>query len=409
MRKLIGSFLFDSRLLFNTCRNNNAARRAQTVLSTMESSYAARLTSVQPDLDCYRYVLTAMSRSRLPDIGSNIPRLFKSMDDSHIFADSACFDLAIETLKNCARLSKIKSDAEMYAKATENMLQRMEKERDRTSASIVKPSALTYTNVIQALVVPRTERAASRADELLKNMIKEYEAGDESMRPTRDSYVGTIHAHGNSGSESKYLRANEVMQRMVKDYSEGNESACPDVHSFHSVIRACISVSTTTASIETKREALMLAISTVHGMKKGSHQPNPTSYLLLLQCCTSLLPLGVEREKVIRSIFRSCCKDGLVNQKVLGEFQKAVSVDTYHKDVVGHAQSYDGIKSLPEAWTRSLGYRVRTHEMQDDGVRKRNPIISVSGQVIASTAYSDHRMRRRWSKKNQKFLQGGRM
>jgi hypothetical protein len=331
------------------------------------------------------------------------------MDDSQIFPDTACFDFAIETLKNCARQSIAKGDADMYAKASENMLLRMEKERDRTSASIVKPSAVTYTNVIQALVVLRNERAATRADELLKKMINECEAGDESMRPTRDSYVGTIHAHGNSGSESKYLRANEVMERMITDYSEGNESACPDVHSFHSVIRACNSVSNTTASIDKKREAMMLAISTVHGMKKSDQPPNPTSYRLLLQCCISLLPVGPEREKVLRSIFRSCCKDGLVNQRVLGEFQKTVSMDTYYKDVVGHAQSYNDIKSLPEAWTRSLGYRVRTHEVQDDGVRKRNPIISVSGQVIASTAYNDHRMRRRWSKKNQKFLQGGRM
>lgn len=375
----------------------------------MESSYSDKITNVKPDLDCYRYVLTTMSRSRVPDVASNIPRLIKSMDEGHIFPDTTCFDLAIETLKNCARLSTIKGDAEMFAKATENMFQRMAKERDRTSATIVTPSAITYTNVIQALVVLRTERAATRADELLKKMIDGYTAGDESMRPTRDSYVGTIHAHGNSDSESKHVHASEIMQRMILDHSEGNDAACPDVQSFHSVIRACISVANTSASIEKKREALMLAISTVHGMKKGLTQPNPTSYLLLLQCCVSLLPSGMEREKALRSIFRSCCKDGLVNQKVLGEFQKVVSVDTYHKDVVAHAQSYTGIKSLPETWTRSLGYRVRTHETKDDGVRKRNPIISVSGQVIASTAYSDHRMRRRWSKKNQKYLQGGRM
>lgn len=375
----------------------------------MENSYAAKLTNVQPDLDCYRNVLITMSLSRLPDIGANIPKLFKSMDASQIFPDTACFDFAIETLKNCARQSKTKGECEMYAKAAENMLQRMEKERERTSESFVKPSAVTYTNVIQALVVMRTEKAAIRADELLNKMIQEYKGGDNSMRPTRDSYVGTIHAHGNSGSESKFIRANEVMNRMLTDHSEGNDSACPDVQAFHSVIRACISVSHTSASIEKKREALTLAISIVHGMKKsGSTPPNTTSYLLLLQCCTGLLPSIPEREKVLRSIFRSCCKDGLVNQKVLGEFQKAVSLDTYHKDVVGHAQTYNGIKSLPEAWTRSLGYRVRTHEMQD-GVRKRNPIISVSGEVIASTAYNDHRMRRRWAKKNKLFLQGGRL
>ena len=113
------------------------------------------------------------------------------------------------------------------------------------------------------------------------------------------------------------------------------------------------------------------------------------------------------RAKALRSIFRSCCKDGLVDQQVLNEFQLSVSPDMYHNEVVHSAHDYNGVKALPESWTRNLGYRVRTQT--EDGVSKRNPIISVTGAVIASTAYNDHRMRRRWSKVNQKLLQGGRM
>lgn len=84
-----------------------------------------------------------------------------------------------------------------------------------------------------------------------------------------------------------------------------------------------------------------------------------------------------------------------------------MSPDMYHNEVVHSAHDYNGVKALPESWTRNLGYRVRTQT--EDGVSKRNPIISVTGAVIASTAYNDHRMRRRWSKVNQKLLQGGRM
>jgi len=389
--------------------NKHTARRAQTILSTMERLYESKKTLVQPDLDCYRYVLITMSRSRVPTVGFNIPELLKSMESNHIFPDTACFDAAIETMKNCARHSK-SEDSDMYANATESMLIRMERERDRSVDHVIKPSSVTYTNVIQALAARNTKKAAERADELLKKMETEFDGGDESMRPTRDSYVGAIHAWGNSDAESKFVHANEVLQRMIAQYSQGNEAARPDVCSFHAVIRACSRRSNTSSSSpEKQKEALLLAISTVQYMKKSdSYHPNAKSYLLLLQCCANLLPWGSpEREKALRSIFRSCRKDGLVNRQVLKQFQSAVSTDVYHREVVRDAPSYDGVKSLPETWTRGLGYRPRTHETED-GTRKRNPIISVGGEVIGSTAYNDHRMRRRWSKKNQKVLRGGR-
>mmetsp|Transcript_45643 Transcript_45643/g.95812 ORF Transcript_45643/g.95812 Transcript_45643/m.95812 type:complete len:420 (-) Transcript_45643:1064-2323(-) len=388
--------------------NKHTARRAQNVLTTMEKLHAAKKTQVQPDLDCYRYVLITLSRSRVPTVGSNIPGIFKSMEDNRIFPDTSCFDAAIETLKNCARHAK-SEDADKYAKATESMLNRMEKESDRSSVSIVKPSSVTYTNVIQALAARKSEAAAEKADELLKKMEAAFADGDESMRPTRDSYVGAIHAYGNSDSESKYLHANEVLQRMIKQYSEGNEAARPDVFSFHAVIGACSRSAETSSSADIHKEALLLAISIIQTMKKSdSYHPTAKSYLLLLQCCSNLLPSGsLEMEKALRSIFRSCCKDGLVNRQVLKQFQSAVSSEVYHREVVRDAPSYDGVKSLPQAWTRGLGYRPRMHETKH-GVQKRNPIISVGGDVIGSTAYSDHRMRKVWSKKNQKLLRGGR-
>lgn len=392
------------------CRNKRAARRAQNVLSTMENAHKSKKTDVHPDLDCYRNVLITMSRSQVSTIGSKIPKIFKSMEDNRIDPDTVCFDCAIETLKNCAKLSKGDDESIIkYAKAAEAMLERMENERDRSNTSLIKPSRVTYTNVIKALALRKTEKAAEKADQLLQKMISEYEEkGDESMRPTRDSYVGTIHAYGNSGSTSNYTHANEVLQQMTADYSQGNELACPDISSYHAVIISCSN--TTSTSPEKQREALMLAISTVKLMKKSDGcNPNPRTYLLLLKCCTNLLPAGSEREKVLWSIFRSCCKDGLVNKKVLTEFQSLVSTDAYHKEVVHNATSYNGIKSIPETWTRSLGYKERTVSEDGKFSSKRNPIISVSGEVIASTAYNDHRMRRRWSKKNQNYLQGGRM
>jgi len=399
-------FLAHPHYIFNHS-NKHSARRAQTVLNAMEKLVTYKKTEVRPDLDCYKYVLISMSRSKVPDVGANVMDLFNTMEEDRIFPDTACFDAAIETFKNCSRRVK-PEEAETYANAAETMLKRMEREHDRSSVSSVLPSSTTYTNVIQALAVRKTIKAAITADGLLKKLEEKYAEGDEPMKPTRDSYVGVIHAFGNSGAESSFIHANEVFQRMITQHTNGNEAVKPDVCAYHALIRACSRAAINTSSLEQQRQALVLAIATIQDMKKSDlNRPNCKTYLLLLQCCTQLLPSGAERAKALRSIFRSCCKDGLVDRQVLNEFQSSVSTDMYHNEVVHSAHEYNGVKALPESWTRNLGYRVRTQT--EDGVSKRNPIISVTGEVIASTAYNDHRMRRRWSKVNKKLLQGGRV
>ena len=377
----------------------------------MEKLYTHKKTLVKPDLDCYRLVLQTMSKSKVPEIGVFIPKLFKSMEDNHIFPDTECFDSAIEALTNCARSSKEEKTAVECSKLAEQMLLQMEKENERSSVSIVTPNTKSYTNTIRALGTRHTKHAAEKAAELLKRMETAFSNGDESMRPTQASYVGVIHAYGTCGSGRSFVKANEVLQRMLDEYSNGNEAARPTVCSYHAVIQACAE-SSMNKTTEIEKEALVLAISTVQAMKKSDHiHPNAKSYLLLLQCCIHLLPEGNERERALCSVFRSCAKDGLVNQQMLQDFQSVVSSDVYHREVVCGAPYFEEVRILPEKWTRNLGYRIRVKGSSslDGGSGKRSPIISVSGNVISTTAYNDYRMRRRWSKRGKMLLQGGRI
>ena len=88
------------------------------------------------------------------------------------------------------------------------------------------------------------------------------------------------------------------------------------------------------------------------------------------------------------------------------------------------SQSYDGIHSLPEAWTQGLGYRIvpttqqQQHEEEIEHARGdnvRTPIIAGNGggedvmKTKSTVVYNDNRMRKRLSKTNQKYLQGGRI
>ena len=403
---------FNLDIVHPTSRNKHSARRALNILTQMEKLHTAKKTTIRPDLDCYRFVLAAMARSRTPEVGANIPKLFKAMEDNQLFPDSECYDLAIEALTNYTIMSG-EEDAYEYSKLAERMLVQMETDQERSSVSVVKPSARSYTNAIRALAARHTKHAAEKAAALLKRMETEFAAGDESMRPSRDSYVGVIHAHADSGSGKGFVKANEVLHRMIAQYANGNEAARPDTCSYHAVIRACSNVHNNKGCApEREKEALLLAISAVQDMKKSEHlHPNDKSYLLLLQCCINLLPAGDEREKALCSVFRSCAKDGLVSQQLLQEFQSVVSPDAYHREVVSGAPYYEEVRIIPEKWTRNLGYRVRVKDALQVGGKslKRSPIISVTGTIVSSTAYNDYRMRRRWLKKGKMLLQGGRI
>ena len=77
--------------------------------------------------------------------------------------------------------------------------------------------------------------------------------------------------------------------------------------------------------------------------------------------------------------------------------------------MIRSASTYNGTKSLPESWTKNLGYSVLIQGEDGKASRKRNPVISIYGEVVPSTVYSDHKMRRLWAKTNQKLLRGGRI
>lgn len=382
----------------------------------MEKLYTQKTTSVRPDLDCYRLLLTTLSKTKEYDMGQVIPTLFKTMEDNQLFPDTECYDSAIQTLSNCTRYTKDKKERAEYSKMAEGMLTMMETENERSSVSVVKPNAKSYTYVILALGALHTKHAAEKTTALLKKMeVEYYENGDESMKPTRDSYVGVINAFGYCGSERGFIKANTFLQQMIFHHANGNEMARPDAEAYHAVVRACSQVSDNkTSTPEREKEALVLAISAVQDMKKTEAvHTNSRTYHLLLQCCTNLLPEGSnEREKAVCSVFRSCAKDGLVSQQILQEFQSCVSPEVYYREVVADAPYFEEVRIIPEKWTRNLGYRVRVKDVLHEGGEvngKRSPIISVMGSVVSTMEYNDYRMRRRWEKRGQKLLQGGRV
>ena len=139
--------------------------------------------------------------------------------------------------------------------------------------------------------------------------------------------------------------------------------------------------------------------------KSEECKPNAETYKLLIDACGKLIPKGLEQQKALETIFNNCCRDGLVDDRVLRQFKKTAPFDLYQDTILLNAQtSTDGDGMiLPEEWTRNIGHRVRTAEG-----RRPQPLSPDVGFVMTKSM-ADYKMRRLRSKKNQRLLRGGRL
>ena len=390
--------------------DKHAARRAQTVLKQMERLYHKRISDCRPTISCYRYVLIAMSNSKLLGQGPNADELMARMEDRLMVADSGCFGATIKIWSNSA-CHKETEDAAADADRADEALQQMKDMYQRSSQIVVKASTSNYNDVLRAYAACQRDDAAGwRAEELLDEMNKLASEGDSDVAPDAMSYVFTMNALAQSTLPDKVAKSMKLLKAIAEDdinTSQGKTLAAkPTVDCFHAMIKVCSSVKKVSA--DEKNLALRTAIKTVKMLKDCKSEeckPNAETYKLLIDACGKLIPKGLEQQKALETIFNNCCRDGLVDDRVLRQFKKTAPFDLYQSTILLNAQSStdgDGI-ILPEEWTRNIGHRVRTAEG-----RRPQPLSPDVGFVMTKSM-ADYKMRRLRSKKNQRLLRGGRL
>lgn len=385
--------------------DKHAARRAQTVLKQMERLYHKRISDCRPTVACYRYVLIAMSNSKLSGLGPNADELMARMEDRLMVADSGCFAATIKVWSNSA-CHKDAENAAADADRADEALQQMKDMYHRSSQIVVKTSTSSYNDVLRAYAACQRDDAAGwRAEELLDEMNKLANEGDSDVAPDAMSYVFTMNALAQSTLPDKVSKSMKLLKAIAGTSENTTLATKPTVDCFHAMIKVCSSVQK--ASNDEKNFALRTAIKTVKMLKdckSDECKPNSETYKLLIDACGKLIPAGSEQQKALETIFNNCCRDGLVDDKVLRQFKKTAPFDLYQSKILLNAKSSvdgDGM-ILPEEWTRNIGHRVRTAEG-----RRPRPLSPDVGFVV-TPSMADYKMRKLRSKKNQNLLRGGR-
>jgi len=373
-----------------------AAVRAEELLGLMEKAAAKGIPDVQPDVYSYSSVISAWSRSGKQGAGKRAEQILERMEQlsqsgqphlkpnsvSTVLGESVCFFFILQLYMNLIVFSApifiscqmamndsidqisfnaaidawAKSgEGTLGARRAEQLLHRMEDLYAAGNES-AKPTANSYNAVLSAWARSGTKCAYWKAEELVNKMWERYESGDSDVRPDHCSFNTLINAISKSEREGKAEKALRVLRRMDKLYQGGYKYARPNEMTYTSVLNSC--AFTFVENDLSKRKALDVAIFTLEELQESHYgSPNHVTYGMFLKACANLMSTDDERwQRIVEPVVLQCRRDGCVGELVLKQLQNAAPEHLYHNlldDVVDldrDKMTVIKFSDLPEAW-----------------------------------------------------------
>jgi len=396
--------LDDYHVLFHawtTAEDKNAPSKACSVIQIISSANERGHTQTVLDETCYRDTLITISRRvNVPEVGELADNMLKEMKEAMFFPDSECYSAAIQAWKHVAT-ARESEDREGAVQRALDLLQEMTKAYHRTTTITVKPSIKDYNNVLEALTISRNIKATRHAETLLTALEEADSSSSETegLKPNAESYKFTFDVWKNSKSPNKVPRALDILRRMMEREDLSTETGQTFVPAFSSFMDVCAHCGST----QNAKKTMTMVFRIFDEMSSIGLQPDSSTYAALLAACNNLIQDGQERQKVLKRVFLKACNDGYVNQVVLEEFKKSASTYTFANAVISHSREVEGMKVVPESWTRNVqGFQVKTK-----GGKQVLP-LSIGGQFTFTKAAAEYKMRKLRQRHNQRMLQGGR-
>ncbi len=397
-----------------------------TVLELVESSYRRGLTTVRPDLDCYRLALQTMSRRNVPEIGELVDQTMSEMKrERMLIPNTECYGAAILAWKHVATARECK-DRERAIQRTYDLLQEMIAAFHRTTLVTIVPTTEHYNHVLEALTGSKMAKATNRAESLLRVLeqaadratVEQLEDTEEeksqfptitdvpvNLVPNADTYKYALMVWRNSKAPNKVQEAQAIVDRF-KDRLDLIRTVSTEksmVDAMSAFISVCAKESSVQEGAE-KMEVMFKALRTLESMKALGLTPNSTTYVALLEACDHLVQDGLDRQRILESTFVRACEEGFVDRAVLEHFKAAASTYLYAKLVVAPCREVEHMKVVPDSWTRNVqGYSAKAK-----GGRKVLP-LTIDGRFTFTKAAADYKMRKLRKQANKRMLQGGRM
>lgn len=270
------------------------------------------------------------------------------------------------------------------AEETETLLFKMI-EKFRTGDENARPNSESFRLVIQAQL-KRKNSIGAKIEQLLEiqeGLYENYPVAE--LLPDRYTFSKALSVISRCKDIKKAKRAQRIFE-MMKSHTEDGQG--PLVRDYQSVISACAYTNDTP---EGNMEAFQIAVDTFNELrneakklkqKKLEANENDTTtnaaaastatattlsltsgcYAMFLKSCANLMPSNnnPKRDMVVDSVFQQCCSEGLVNDFVLNQFERAASESLQLERLGGFLD--DDVR-LPLEWSMNVPDHEKMYHM----------------------------------------------
>jgi pentatricopeptide repeat protein len=250
-----------------------------------------------------------------------------------------------------------------------------------------KPKTDAYNTLIRAL--GQKHNGAEEAEAVLFDLLSRYRAGEADVRPDGETfrhaltaqrrrknvsgakveqllqiqeglhastkeddlkvdgrlYNVALYAISRSHDSKKAIRARRIVEKMKELDDDINHI---NVRTYFNLLSAC---AFSDGTPEEKLEAFQIAVDALKELRESlRHEPDSSSYGMFLKACANLMPESRKRDAVVDNVFRKCCSDGLVDEFVIAEFERASS-EALQLEVLGGFLDDD--VRIPKEWSKN--------------------------------------------------------
>ena len=332
---------------FANSGQRDAADRAENLLNTMHAE-----SGIAPSRVTFNSVMNAVAKSGASGSAQRAEAILKQMEDLYQAGNSDVRpdDISYSTVLNAWARSG-ESDA---ADRAEAILFKLEKASKQGTG--VKPNAYCYSSVLNALARSKDPTAPERALALLNRMDEMYQGGNRDARPNSFCFNAVINAFAKSNDDAKATKSYQLLQRMLHEYESGrNRDAKPSVMTYSTVLNSC---AYTRGSSDNRREAFQIARACLRDVLSMGGANSSVPFSMFLLTCARLAPRGAERDVLVESVFKECCRRGVVDELVVRNLRSAASPALLSK-LLGRAGRDVAHAELPQDWKCNLEKRRR--------------------------------------------------
>lgn len=352
--------------------------RANRILDWMSTLYEQQINSLaQPDQMCFDTVLQSWSRNTHEMAPVYAEQILARMETMKLESKAIVplvqprtlsFNAVLGAWSRASLTPSLESPSAFASTRSSTSWQRacdilefMEKLYYVEGDRMVEPDRVSYSFVLRTLARhKKDERAAPKADKILRFIEKKFKNGDLSWRPDTLLFNTVMGCWSHSHLKGSYRKTRGILDRQIhlfasSDGKVGNDDCRPDVYGFTTVLSNC---ALETGDQEEKAKAFNVARSTYSQLIKHKEQygaPNHVTYGTMLKCVASLLPPNhPQRKQWTKKVFNQAVANGCVGGMVLSRLSEASSSAAEYKFLM---QSHTK-KKLPAAWTRNVDEKV---------------------------------------------------